>query len=290
MDIFTKNKERKVKNLKLVSHLENISKSESFKLIRDKPESKSYKKMELLIMKAGLNRSPELIKLLSYLVPLLVFFILIIVKHTNIISAKLNIDQLREVSRLIGDENIANVNTKINYGNLFLVSMLFYFLPTLALKFLASFRAIKSQSEVIMLQTYAIILLKTGQSVKQILIVLLDRSNLFKPYLERAVNSYSQDPIKTLKILRESTPNKHFEKIVMSLEQALRLNRNTSIKYLETHRDLGKELNRINKRTRDSKKKMIGVLMLIIPLATLMAVGGYPWLLFSLKVMNGMPF
>ena len=241
-------------------------------------------------MKAGINRSPDLIKLLSYLIPLLMFLILLMIKYTNILNAKLNIDQLRQVAEVLGDENIARIDEKVNYGNLFLASLPFYFLPTVVLKFLAIFRSIKSQSEVLMLQTYAIILLKTGQSVKQILIVLLDRSTLFKPYLEKAVNSYSQDPIAALKTLKESTPNKNFEKIVMSLEQALRLNRSTSIKYLETHRNLGKELNRINKRTRDSKKKMIGVLMLVIPLATLMAVGGYPWLLFSLKVMNGMPF
>lgn len=258
--------------------------------MQDKAGSKSYKKIEVALMKAGINRSPELIKFLSYMIPVVIFFLLITVKYTNILNARLNIDQLREIAKVLGDENIANVNAKVNYGNLFLASIPFYFLPTLILRFLAIFRSIKSQSEVIMLQTYTIILLKTGQSVKQILIVLLDRATLFRPYLEKAVNSYSQDPIEALKELKESTPNKNFEKIVMSLEQALRLDRSISIKYLETHRVLGKELNRINKRTRDSKKKMIGVLMLVIPLATLMAVGGYPWLMFSLKVMNGMPF
>jgi nitrate reductase NapE component len=62
-----------------------------------------------------------------------------------------------------------------------------------------------------------------------------------------------------------------------------------SLRYLENHRTLGKELNRINRRSKNAKKSVAGILMMIIPLLALLIVGGYPWFVFSMKAIDNVP-
>jgi hypothetical protein len=289
VDILSQKKKRRIRNVSLVNKLEKTSRNKYIKWMHDKPNSKKYKKIKAQIKQAGFNISPELVQFLSYLLPAIMFLFIIAIRYTNMLNAMMNIDQLKKVAEVLGDSSIAQINTKTNWGLVLAGAFLFHYVPTGVLKVVGTFRNAKSQKEVIMLQTYAIMMLKTGKSVKQILITLMDRSDTFKAYIEKAVNNYSHNPQLALKELRENVGNKDFDKIITSLEQALKSDRQISLKYLENHRVLGKELNRINRRGRNAKKNVVGILLMIIPLLTLILVGGYPWFIFSLKVLDEVP-
>lgn len=283
-DLKIKRKKR-IKNFNWIKKFEEWSK----KLKIDIGKGKNADKLQCLIIKAGLDIKPEVIKLFQYLLPIIVFALIILVKYTNIANAMLNMEQLKEVAQYLNDDSFTKIDTNVDFGGAFLISLLFYFVPMLILKAMSYVRALKSQEEVLMLQTYALMMLKTSQSVQQILIVLNERSKIFKPYLELAVKSYSQDPKETLKTLKK-VEDKGFEKIIISLEQALDKNREMSFKYLEKHRVLTKELNKIEKKAKDSQKKVVGILLLIVPLMIFAIIGGYPWFMLSLKTMSDINF
>lgn len=288
-DLLTQKKKRRLRNISFLSKIERVSRTKYVKWMQDKPNSKGYKKTQKLIRQAGFKISPEAIMFISYILPVGMFLFILAIKYTNIINTIMNIEQLKEVAKVLGDKSIAEVDTSINWGVTLAGASVFYFAPKGLLKLVGVLRSVKSQKEVIMLQTYTIMMLKTGKAVKQILITLMDRASNFKPALENAVNSFSQNPALALKELREDAANKDFEKIVTALEQTLKSDRKISLKYLENHRILGKELNRINRRGRNAKKSMVGILLMIIPLLTLLVVGGYPWLVFALKVLDETP-
>ena len=288
-DLLSQKKKRRIRNISLISRLEEISRKKFIKWMHDKPNSEHYKKLKKQIKQAGFNVSPELIQFLSYVLPAIMFIFILAIKYTNMLNAMMNIEQLRKVAERIGDSAIAEVNTEINWALVLAGAFVFHFLPRGVLKAVGMFRGAKSHKEVIMLQTYTIMMLKTGKSVKQILITLMDRGDIFKASLEKAVNNYSHDPQSALKELKEDAGNKDFEKLVTALEQALKADRQISLKYLENHRVLGKELNRINRRGRNAKKSVVGLLLMIFPLIALLLVGGYPWFIFSLKVLDEIP-
>lgn len=275
-------KTRTKKNVTLIKHLENWSSKITIK-------GKERDKLEALIFNSGLDIKVEAFKLIQYLLPIIVFLIIILIKYTNILNSILNIEQLKEVAKYLNDESFAVVDTKIEYTKIFLISLVFYFVPIGFLKIIACIKDMESKEEVLMLQTYALMMLKTDLSVQGIIEVLYKRSKIFKPYLQKAVNGYSQDPQKTLKELKK-VKNEGFEKIIIALEQALIRDRETSFDYIKKKRTLTKDINRIEKRTKDTKKKIIGLLMLVIPLIIFTIIGGYPWLMLSLKSMNDLNF
>jgi hypothetical protein len=289
LEILSKKRKRRIKNTSLLNKIEETSRHKYIKWMHDKPQSKRHKALQKKIREAGLSISPEAMQLISYFLPLIMFFFLLAIRYTNIINAMMNIEQLKKIAESIGDSNIANVNTKINWAVLMGVAFVFIYLPNGVLKVLGAFRQAVAQKEVVMLQTYAIMMLKTGKSVKQILVTMMDRSKTFKPILEKAVNNYSQNPQFCLKDLKDNCGNKDFEKIVTSLEQALRSDRKISLKYLENHRVLGKELHKINNRERNAKKNVFGILLMIVPLIAMVLVGGYPWFVLSMKILQDVP-
>lgn len=288
-DIFSKKKKRRISNVSLGKKIERISKSKYVNWMNDKPDSKRYKKLNSQIKQSGLEVKPETIQFISYILPLIAFLFIMAIRYTNIVNAMMNIEKLQRVAKSIGDSSIADINTNINWGIILTVAFSFHFVPKGFLKLMAGFRATKAQKEVVMLQTYAIMMLKTKKSVKEILVTLMDRSSALKKPLERAVNNYSNNPKNALKSLKEEVSNNDFEKIVISLEQTIKSDRELSLKYLENHRKLGKELNRINRRSKNAKKSVAGILMMIVPLLALLIVGGYPWFVFSMQAIDNVP-
>lgn len=288
-DFLSRKRKRRIRNISLIKRIERISQSKYVKWMNDKPETKRYKKLDIMIKQAGFDIRPEAVQFISYILPLFAFMFIIAIRYTNMVNAMMNIEQLRAVAKKIGDSSIADINTEINWGLILAVAFSFHFVPKGFLKLIGGFKAQKAQKEVVMLQTYAIMMLKTKKSVKEILITLMDRSSVLKHPLERAVNNYSNNPKKTLKNLREEVANNDFQKIVISLEQTLKSDRELSLRYLENHRTLGKELNRINRRSKNAKKSVAGILMMIIPLLALLIVGGYPWFVFSMKAIDNVP-
>lgn len=287
--ISRKKGKRSIKNISFISKIEKVSKSSYIRWMHNKKSSKSYKKLKRAITQAGLSLSPEMVQFISCILPFIIFTFLLAIRYTNILNTMANINELQKVAEALGDSSIAQVNTKINWGLISVIALISYYLPRWILKLLGGIRNFKAQKEILMLQTYTIMMLKTNQSVKQILITLMDRTKMYKKPLEIAVNNYSENPHKAIQNLRGDIGNKDFDKITNTLEQVLKTDRKVSIKYLENHRVLGKELNRINQRTRNMKKNVIGILLMIIPLAMFLAIGGYPWFVFTLKTMGDLP-
>jgi len=286
VDLASQKKKRRIRNITFLSKLEEASRKKYVKWMHDKPNSRKHKALQRKIKQAGLRISPEAIQLISYILPAVMFVFILAVRYTNMLNAMMNIEQLKRVAEILGDSSIAQVDTKVNWALILAMAFAFHYVPVGVLNLLIIFRSVKREKEVIMLQTYTIMMLKTGKAVKQILVTLMDRSDSFKLYLEKAVNNFSQNPTLALKELKEEAGHKDFAKIVVALEQALKSDRQISLKYLDTHRTLGKELNRINRRGRNAKKSIVGLLLMIVPLLALMLVGGYPWFVYALKVID----
>lgn len=288
-DVVMSRRKRRIRNYPLLLKFDETSKSKYVRWLHERPESKGHKKLKKLIKESGLKVSPESVQLFSYLLPGFMFAFFLAIKYTNVLNTMANIEELRRVAEIVGDNSIAQVNTQVNWALILSAAFAFHYAPRGMLKILALYRAAKSQKEVLMLQTYAIMMLKTGKSVKQVLITVMDRSTVFKGPLEKAVNNYSYNPQLALKELRLDVGNKGFEKLVIALEQAINSDKEISIRYLENHRVLGKEIERINRRGKNARKSMMGILLMIFPLLMLLIVGGYPWFVFSLKVIDDLP-
>jgi len=288
-DVVMSRRKRRIRNYPLLLKFDETSKSKYVRWLHERPESKGHKKLKKLIKESGLKVSPEAVQLFSYLLPGFMFAFFLAIKYTNVLNTITNIEELRKVAEIVGDSSIAQVNTEVNWALILSAAFAFHYAPRGMLKILALYRSAKSQKEVLMLQTYAIMMLKTGKSVKQVLITVMDRSTVFKGPLEKAVNNYSYNPQLALKDLRQEVGNKGFEKLVIALEQAINSDKEISIRYLENHRVLGKEIERINRRGKNARKSMMGILLMIFPLLMLLIVGGYPWFVFSLKVIDDLP-
>jgi hypothetical protein len=195
----------------------------------------------------------------------------------------MNLEQLKAVAKKIGKEDIAKVNTSVNIPFLLIVALISHKAPEWVLNVIISYRNAKGHKEVVMLQTYTIMMLKAGKSAKRILISLMERAKLYKEPLEIAVNSFSKNPDKALKELEESVGNKDFKKLCVALQQTLNYDREISLTYLQNHRVLGRELHKLNRKSKNTKKSLFGMVLLIVPLLAFILVAGYPWLLFSLN-------
>ena len=282
-------KKRRIPTKGLVSKLEKWGRNKLIKKLHDKPESKGYIKLSKKLKQAGIKMSPEAFQTMTYIIPIIIVIILLAIKYTNVINTLMNLEQLKIVAQKIGKEDIAKVDTSVNIPFLLIAFLISHKAPEWILNVLIAYRNAKGHKEIIMLQTYAIMMLKAGQSTKRILISLMERSRLYKEPLEIAVNSFSTNPNKALKELEESVGNKDFKKLCVALQQTLNYDRKISLTYLQNHRVLGRELQKLNRKAKNTKKSLFGMLLLIIPLLTFILVAGYPWLLFSLKQLDSVP-
>ncbi|KXG73728.1 hypothetical protein [Thermotalea metallivorans] len=261
-------------------------------LLQDKPESRKYKNLQSDLKKAGLRISPEAFLAITYIFPLVVVFLLIAIKYTNVINTLVNIEKVREVAENLNKPEIAQISLKItSTGWIFLLisALIANMLPKWVLKLIIEIKKGLGEKEILMLQTYTIIMLKVGKPVKQILISLYERASAYKEPLELAINTFSSDPNLALQTLKNSVASEGFGKICTALEQSLNYDRTISLAYLENHRILGKEINKQLRIRKNTRKKIIGVLLMIFPLVALLAIGSYPWLIFTLKQIDNVP-
>jgi len=282
-------KKRRIKTNGLFHKLEILGKHRFLKSLQDKPGSKNYKKIQNDLKKANIKLTPEGFYVTTYLLPLITAITLIVINYTNALNTLLNIEQIKEVAEKLGNPQMAEVSFKINWPVIIVAALIGNMMPRWILKIIISIRRSLSEKEVLMLQTYAIMMLKSGRPVKEILISLYERSKAFRDPLELAVNTYSADPNEALQELKDTVPNESFAKICVALEQTLNNDRKISLTYLENHRVLGKEINKQFRIRKNTKKKIFGLLLMIVPMMALMAIGAYPWLVFTLKQIDSVP-
>ncbi|MGD9568157.1 MAG: hypothetical protein AB7V48_07485 [Sedimentibacter sp.] len=260
------------------------------KLFKQDKESKSYKSLKKDLIGAGLNVSPELFNVSTMFLAVISVIVVVAVSYINKINLIINMDQLNAAAEALGMPELTEVNFNISINLVLYTFLAMLFLPRGILKLAGKFKLILEENEILMLQTYALMMIKANKPVKEILISLMNRSRMFKGILRKAVNTFSDDPDEALRNARESTGNQGFDKIIRALEQALNYDRNVSLQFLKNHRNLTKELGALNNIKKNNTKAMISTLLLVVPLAALAFIAGYPFLNYAIKMLNGSIF
>lgn len=255
-----------------------------------KKGSKNHSKLQQKIVNAGVTISPEKYQTVRLVLPVAVIAVYIFFKIINFINLQLSIKNLIEAARVLNDESILNIKLNINLLIVLLMGVMVFMLPDLILFFMEKIRTGISKREALILQTYAIMLLKTTKPVKQILISLYERADYFKPLLKTANEKYSTDQNVALAEMKNSAPqNSDFINICIALQQALTGDRKLSVMYLENHRHLAREVNKQVRIRNQTRNQGIGILIMIVPLITAIAIVGYPWLIYTIRSISLIP-
>lgn len=291
IDLITNQKKRKkLKLYNLPSKLDNISKNKVISFMLRKRESKQYIKIKKNLKQSGLNLSPEAFQVITLVIPILLIIIAVIMSYINKLNMLINIDKIIVVAEQLGKPELAEISFKLNKPIIVISALIGYFIPYGLLKIIILIRRAVSEREVLILQTYTIIMLKAEMPTKRILVSLYKRTKLFKKELETAVNNFSTNPNRTLRDLKENSFNDGFKKIIISLEQNLNNDKKIGLIYLQNNRTLGKDIAEQIRKRRTNKKNIIGILFMIVPLIALLAIGFYPWLVYALKQIGSISY
>lgn len=265
----------------------SLSKTKAFET-KDKDKDNNYLKLQHDLLQLGMG-TPEYFKALNLIVAIISIIVVVLFGYVYKLNMLVNIEDLKVAAEAIGKPEIAQIDFSINIKAIALTVIVLLVLPRQLLKVAVSIKALMEENEVLMLQTYAMMMIKAGKPVKLILISLMDRSNLFKAVLRKAVNSFSEDPSKALQVARENTQNKGFDKTIRALEQALNHDRDVSLIFLKNHRQMTKELKALDRVRKNSIKSIVSTVLLIVPLLAFAFIAGYPFLVYSMKILDNAP-
>lgn len=265
----------------------NLSKSKQFAMNKSKD---NYLKLEKDLKEIGLNITPEYFRVITLLFSLISTVVVIIISYINKFNLIVNYENLVEASKILGKPELININFNLNLNIILTTLLITILLPRQILKLCVKFRFMLEENEILMLQTYTLMLIKSGKPVKEILFSLKDRSKMFKKIFEKTLNSFSTDPNGTLIKARLSTSNMGFEKIIRALEQCLNNDRDLSFKFLTEYRKSTKELKAIKNSKKNATKNIVSTILLIVPLLAFVFIFGYPIFTYSLKMLGSMPF
>ncbi len=220
-------------NVKLIDRLNSIMSKLHYK----KSSKNYYSKLQQKIINAGITMSPETYQTVKLILPIAVMIIYIFLKVINFINLRLNTKALTEAAKVLNDETILDIRFKINFIVVLLIGIIVLLLPDLMLFFMGKVREGISKREALILQTYAIMLLKTTKPVKEILKSLYERADYFKPLLKTATEKFSTNQNGAITEMKKFAPQKSdFVNICIALQQALNGDRQLSVIYLENHR------------------------------------------------------
>lgn len=168
------------------------------------------------------------------------------------------------------------------------IGISFYLLPFLLFKIYGIFMEKKAQKEIMLLQTYTLMMLSSGKSVKYILEILLNRSDIYKSSFRKCLHEYSYNPVNAFEILKNDIALPGFTSTVNALEKSLLYDRSMAEEYLRNSRILESNLRKINLQKSNKNKQMTGTVLLILPLIAFCVVCGYPWFVMVLKLMSNL--
>lgn len=280
------NKKPKKRKKSFLLILNDFSKTQFMQILLLDSNDKLYKEFENKIILSGIQNLDMIrFQSLSIISVITVFFGQIFVGLSNIVSFLINRVKLVELAEIMVDEKIAQIPS-INILSLVIFSLLSYFIPYIVVRIAGMILSKKSENEVILLQTYALMMLETNKNVRYILETLFQRSKLYKETLRKSIQTYSTDPAVSLDELKNSTDDLSFQSVINSLEKSLYYDREVAISYLKNTRKLEMNMRKINNQKTNKNKQLAGAILLILPLGTLCLVGGYPWLLLVLQMMG----
>ncbi len=246
-------------------------------LIRDMKET---------ILTCGVNNLNVIrFQVISLMVAKYFFIGQVLVYLSNTANILMNQRRLEGLAKVLQDDTITAISFP-NIPAMVIISMVAYFFPFLSIMLVKVFREKKAEKEAIMLQTYTLMLLSTKKNVRYILKVLYERSSIYKNVLRDCINMYSLDSEKALSDLKKSVDKPEFQSLVNSLEKSLFNDREVAIKYLKNGRKIESNIRQITNQKKNKSKQIAGAVLLILPIGTLCMVGGYPWLLWALKMMG----
>lgn len=284
------NKRRKILSSNVWINIDRYSKNKIIKSLMFNDTDKICKYFEYIIKIIGIPKL-NLIRFqtISVLSVIIAFFLQIVLWITNTSNVILNKKKLTLLAEKMLNPEIASI-PKLDLISMVLIAMLAYWIPFLFIYIYGMFRSKKAEKEIILLQTYALMMMNTNKNVKYILETLYERSNIYKESFRECLQSYSIDPEEALQTLKKSVLKSEWQSLANSLEKSLFNDREMAIKYLKSSRKLEANMRKIYLQKKNKNKEITGAILLIIPLATLCMVCGYPWFLLALKMLGDLNF
>lgn len=279
------------------TEIENISENRIIqKLIIDEQKNKLSiikkitKRFKVVISKSGVPKlNFNRLQVMSILSSFSVVALQILIYLCSIFNIILHRSRLEVLAQNMGP-NILQIPS-FHIPQILVIGISSYFIPYVFFKLYGIFREKKAQREVMLLQTYTLMMLGTGKSIKYILEILLSRSNIYKESFRKCLHEYSLDPKKALDSMKDEISISGFTSMINALEKSLFYDREMAEIYLKNSRRLENNIKKINLQKSNKNKQMAGAILLILPLSACCIVGGYPWLILILKMMlnlNGM--
>ena len=215
-----------------------------------------------------------------------VALILLFIHFIRLVNYNIMYETLLELSEQLINEEIST-RPKIDYINFAIVSLTGYLIPAGVLKFRGILKGKEANNEVIILQIFLAMGLKSNKNVLSIMKSLYNRSNVYKEPLRKAILIYSTNQEEAFNYLKKNVEIREFQTIVGALEKAL-IDRELAKEYLENSRSLEKTIRSLRASRSQQGRQIIGTIMLFAPLASSLAVIAYPWLIQNMKYLNAM--
>ena len=215
-----------------------------------------------------------------------VALVLLFIHFIRLVNYNIMYETLLELSEQLINEEIST-RPKIDYINFAIVSLTGYLIPAGVLKFRGILKGKEANNEVIILQIFLAMGLKSNKNVLSIMKSLYNRSNVYKEPLRKAILIYSTNQEEAFNYLKKNVEIREFQTIVGALEKAL-IDRELAKEYLENSRSLEKTIRSLRASRSQQGRQIIGTIMLFAPLASSLAVIAYPWLIQNMKYLNAM--
>lgn len=252
-----------------------------------KEENKLYSNLNSFIAKNPYPRlSNTRLQTLGILSVIISFFLNLFIWINQSISIFLFNENLQKLATEIGNPDLAKIS--LPGMSIIIFSMISYFIPFIVFKMIFIVKGKNMESEALMLQSYAAMLLKTNTSIKYILAILLAQANYYKEPLRECLHLYTIDQKLAFERLKKQSSNIRFISVVNSLEKALYYDRKMAIKYLQNSKKLQTNLQKIEKHKKDKNKQLTGAILLIMPLIAFAFTAGYPWFLLVQKLLTNL--
>lgn len=271
-------------------NIDRYSENELMKKFMFDESDKICKSFKNVIKTAGIPKLTLIrFQTISILSVICTFFIQLVIWATNVSNILLNKQKLTILAEKMLSPEMASI-PKLDLISIVIISLMAYGVPFLFVFIYGMFRSKKAEKEIILLQTYALMMMNTNKNVKYILETLYERSNIYKEPLRECLQNYSIDSYEALQILKKSVLKSEWQSLTNSLEKSLFNDRDMAVKYLKSSRRLEANMRKIYLQRKTKNKELTGAVLLILPLATLCMVCGYPWFLLALKMMGNLDF
>lgn len=290
MIIIDNRKRRKLLNSNIWINIDRCSDNKIIQKLMFNDGEKIYSFFKRAIDTAGIPKlTIARFQTINILSVIFAFFMQIIVWVTNVSNILLNKKKITILAEKMLSPEMASM-PKLDLVSVISISLLAAIVPYLFISIYGMFRSKKAEKEIILLQTYALMMMNTNKNIKYVIETLYERSDIYKESFRECLQIYSIDPYEALQKLKNSVVKSEWQSLANSLEKSLFNDREMAVKYLKSSRRLESNMRKIYLQRKTKNKELTGAILLILPLATLCMVCGYPWFLLAMKMMGELNF